>query len=373
LKIHIISFDIPSPPTYGGVIDVYYKIKSLYQIGYHITLHCYEYNDRKVSDELKSFCKEIHIYKRNNFLPNPIDFYKPMIVFTRNHNQLLKRLLLDESPILFEGLHTTYFLNNKKLKNRIKIVRMHNIEHDYYKELAKNEVNFFKKTYYFVEALLLKRYERVLENANAILAISLNDTQKLLKSYKNVFHINAFHGFETEKNTISKYYALYHGKLNVNENEIAAKFLINNVFSKIDFPFLIAGNNPSMVLRKLAKKYKHTRIIKNPSIKQMSDLVHEAHLNILPTFQATGIKLKLLHVLYHGKFVIVNKQMIENTGLESLVIIANTPEQILEKIEIYKNKTFEISEIEKRKNILAKYFNNEENAHKIHAIITDLK
>lgn len=296
-----------------------------------------------------------------------------MIVFTRNHNQLLENLLNDESPILFEGLHTTYFLNNEKLKNRIKMVRMHNIEHEYYNELAKNELNFFKRIYFLTEAFLLKRYEKMLIHANAILAISVNDTEKLIKKYQKVFHVNAFHGFEIEKNTVSKYYALYHGKLNVNENEIAAKYLISNVFSKIDFPFLIAGNKPSMSLRLLAKKYKHTRLVKNPSMKQMSDLVHEAHLNILPTFQATGIKLKLLHVLYHGKYVIANKQMIENTGLESLVIEANTAEEILEKIEIYKNKTFEIGEIEKRKNILAKYFNNEENAQKIHAIITELK
>ncbi len=27
--LHIISFDVPAPPDYGGVIDVYYKAKAL--------------------------------------------------------------------------------------------------------------------------------------------------------------------------------------------------------------------------------------------------------------------------------------------------------------------------------------------------------
>ncbi len=27
--LHIISFDIPYPPNYGGVIDVFYKLKAL--------------------------------------------------------------------------------------------------------------------------------------------------------------------------------------------------------------------------------------------------------------------------------------------------------------------------------------------------------
>ena len=30
-KLHIISFDIPYPPTYGGVIDVFFKINQTYE------------------------------------------------------------------------------------------------------------------------------------------------------------------------------------------------------------------------------------------------------------------------------------------------------------------------------------------------------
>ena len=28
-KIHVISFQVPYPPNYGGAIDVYYKLQSL--------------------------------------------------------------------------------------------------------------------------------------------------------------------------------------------------------------------------------------------------------------------------------------------------------------------------------------------------------
>ena len=41
--LHIISFDIPYPPNYGGVIDVYYKIRTLHKLGIKIHLHCFEY------------------------------------------------------------------------------------------------------------------------------------------------------------------------------------------------------------------------------------------------------------------------------------------------------------------------------------------
>ena len=41
--LHIVAFDIPQPANYGGVIDVFYKIKALTNLGVKVHLHCYEY------------------------------------------------------------------------------------------------------------------------------------------------------------------------------------------------------------------------------------------------------------------------------------------------------------------------------------------
>ena len=43
--LHVISFDVPVPANYGGVIDVYYKLKALHLQGVKIHLHCFEYKD----------------------------------------------------------------------------------------------------------------------------------------------------------------------------------------------------------------------------------------------------------------------------------------------------------------------------------------
>ena len=55
MKINIVSFDIPYPPDYGGVIDIYYKIKALNSVGIKIYLHCFYYG-RKRSFRLESIC-----------------------------------------------------------------------------------------------------------------------------------------------------------------------------------------------------------------------------------------------------------------------------------------------------------------------------
>ena len=85
--INIISFDVPYPPNYGGVIDVYYKIKALYNAGIKVHLHCFEYG-RGSAMELNTICEEVFYYKREKMWKGFLSD-KPFIVQTRN-NKLLK-------------------------------------------------------------------------------------------------------------------------------------------------------------------------------------------------------------------------------------------------------------------------------------------
>ncbi|HMX05330.1 MAG TPA: hypothetical protein PKE14_11715, partial [Chitinophagales bacterium] len=61
--LHIISFNVPYPPDYGGVIDVFNKIKALHAEGIKIHLHCFEYG-RNEAPELNAFCEHVYYYPR---------------------------------------------------------------------------------------------------------------------------------------------------------------------------------------------------------------------------------------------------------------------------------------------------------------------
>ena len=63
----------------------------------------------------------------------------------------------------------------------------------------------------------------------------------------------------------------------------------------------------------------------------MFELLREAHLNIMVTFQPTGLKLKLLNALYNGRFCLVNEFMVTGTQLGPLCLVANKPEELREK------------------------------------------
>ncbi|MCC8094833.1 MAG: glycosyltransferase family 1 protein, partial [Tannerellaceae bacterium] len=65
--LNIIALNIPWPPNYGGIIDIYYKIKALHALGIKIILHCFEY-ERGASPELDSLCDQVYYYKRRTGL-----------------------------------------------------------------------------------------------------------------------------------------------------------------------------------------------------------------------------------------------------------------------------------------------------------------
>ena len=108
-KIHIVSFQNPFPANYGGVIDVYYKIKALKNAGYYIILHTYCYGRDKSENDLKNVADEVYFYTRKTGIISQLSFL-PYIVNSRRDNKLLTDLLKDNYPILFEGLHTCFLL-----------------------------------------------------------------------------------------------------------------------------------------------------------------------------------------------------------------------------------------------------------------------
>lgn len=359
--LHIISFNVPFPANYGGVIDVFYKIKKLHEAGIKIILHCFVY-DRPEAEELEKYCHKVYYYKRNTGLLSVLSL-KPYIVQSRNNKELLNNLLNDDFPILFEGLHSCYYLDNPLLKNRKKIYRESNIEHHYYYHLFKAENNIFKKFFFISESLKLYFFQSKLKHANEILVVSKEDAYYLSEVFpgNEIKFIPSFHAFDKLNfSSVNANYILYHGNFSVAENALAANYLIDEVFSKLpQYKFVLAGLNPSDELKKKAGKFSNIQIISNPDDAKMQQLIAEAAINTLITFQPTGLKLKLLNVLFIGKHCIVNSNMLTGTDLHKACIIADNAEEMISAIVKYMQITFSEDDLLMRENFLKEYKNEE--------------
>ena len=343
---------MPLPANYGGVIDVFYKLKNLNEAGLKIHLHCYQYGRAEVL-ELEKYCTKVSYYQRKSGLMYQFS-QLPYIVRTRDSKELINNLLSEDAPILFEGLHTCAFLTHPALKGRLKIVRAHNIEHEYYAELAKRSHVFYKKAYYLLDSWRLKRYEKVLKHADHVLTISEKDQFYFSKNYPSTL-VMPFHGNDGVNSKLGKGdYILYHGNLMVPENSKIALWILNNLCAHIDFQLVIAGKNPVSEILELAKGKANITVIANPSDQEMQKIISDAHVNFLFTEQSTGLKLKLLYALSQGRFCFCNTLMLAGTGIEKSVIEVEMDEvaKIIEETKSCFERDFSENDLAERRDAM---------------------
>ncbi|MFO7933038.1 MAG: glycosyltransferase family 1 protein [Bacteroidales bacterium] len=354
--LHIVSFNVPDPPDYGGVIDIYYKVKALKEAGIHVILHCFTYG-RRPSKELEEMCLRVFYYPRLSgiryFLRST-----PYIIATRTSKSMPENLLGDSFPVLFEGLHSTSVLEMCVRARKKVLIRTHNIEHRYYHFLSVSEKNLFRKIFFRLEARKLERYERVLDHADQILAIAEHETEYFNQRYPPALFVPAFHKFDRVScPTGSGDYLLFHGNLSVPENSKAFMDLSRTVFSRISYPVIVAGKAPPASLIRRATEDPHMTVVPDPDEEQMENLIRNAHIHLLYTAQSTGIKLKLIHALYAGRHCLVNRPMIEGTGLAHLCHLGGTAEETLRKVDELMNTPFTEDQLGIRKKTLSEYSN----------------
>ena len=360
--MHVVVFNVPWPPNYGGVIDSWYRLMELAAMGLRMQIHCFDYG-RGRSAQLEQL-GVVHYYPRrapwSGFLS-----LEPYIVSSRASIDLLNHLLADEAPILFDGLHTCHFLADPQLVSRRKIVRMHNVEWAYYGGLAEMERSFLKELYFREESRRLKSYERILDKADEVACISPADT----RYYRSLvgdkaFYLPAFHQFQQISSQPGRgTYALYHGNLSVPENVQAASFLIR-LWQDMPVPLVLAGLDPDYKLFEITQNRADIELVADPDESQMETLVRDAHMHVLPTFQRSGIKLKLLRSLFQGRFVIANSDMVDDTGLAEFCRIADSEESWKMAVTEVAEQAFSSNDLEIRKP-LELIFANRQNADRL--------
>jgi len=361
--LHIISLDIPYPVDYGGVVDPYFKLKSLYEAGIKIHLHCFT-GGRAPATELNKFCVEVNYYDRQKG-HKAFSHCLPYIVGSRANTELLDTLLKDDHPILMEGIHCTFLVNDPRFRDRKLILRLHNVEYKYYRLLYQSEKSLFKKMYFLHESRLLRKYEAQIANKVIILAVSEEDvtTYQQELGAKRISHLPVFVPYSDVKSPEGiGCFCLYHGNLSVGENERAAAWLMKEVFADLKVPFVVTGKNPSARLEKLAHKSGHTCLVANPGDQEMQDMIAKAQIHILPSYNDTGIKLKLLNALYNGRHCVVNDATVKGSGMDAACHVGMNAEAFKSIISQLYHQPFGEEEKKLRTHLLCHTFHNQKNA-----------
>jgi hypothetical protein len=361
--LHIISFIVPYPVNYGGVFDIYHKIVSLHKAGVKIYLHCFtEHKGRQ--QELNKFCEKIFYYPRKKGVAG-LSFRLPYIVASRMDEELWRNLESDNHPVLIEGIHSAGWLLKRTPSNRKVILRLHNVEHEYYRQLFLSSSSTINRIYYHFESVLLRKFEKKIAGIpDLILAVSEQDVQTYRQRFdvKNIQVLPVFTGFTNDTPPSGTgYFCLYHGNLSVPENEKAVAWLLNEIFFDSDLPFVVAGKNPSPELKQFIARFDNAKLVSDPSVEKMRSLIADAQCNVLPSFNNTGIKLKIINALFHGRHCIVNNAAVRGSGVESVCHIAKNAQQFRETVRKFSVLPLYEEDVIARKKILNDLFDEDKN------------
>lgn len=358
--LHIVSFDNPFPPVYGGRIEVFFKLKPLHELGIKIYFHCFVDEIPAKNPKLETITQQVFYYKNNK---NPLFFFSrlPFSVISRNNKKLLENIQLIDAPILFEGLKPTFWVYKQQFESFRKILRLHNIEHDYFKGVSNSETGFFKKWAFRIESKKYQEYESVVGEFDKTITLSNFENQYINGKFGNSVYIPVFHGNEKVKalNGIGKY-AIYHGDLRMSDNIRVVKMLIG-IFKKItDFELVIASNSNKKLITEFIGDAENISYVWIENFAHLQQLLMDAHINLIFSFQRSGTKLKLMNSLFNSRFCIINENIMDDETVTQLCEFANSEAEIAEKIRTLKSLPF--TDYEKRRDILETSMNDAINA-----------
>ncbi|GEJ44982.1 hypothetical protein CRS_15900 [Chryseobacterium sp. ON_d1] len=368
-ELHIISFNYPYPPSYGGIIDVYYKIKALSDLRIRIHLHCFiDQIPETVDPEVKEITETIFFYKKKR---NPLLYFSgiPFAAAIRDSDLLLKNLEKIKAPILFEGLQTTYIAKFLKDKEYQLYLRYHNNESEYYKGLSLSEKNIFKKIIYKIESLKYSGYQKkLLKKFEAVFCLSEKEYHEVESYSANAHLIHIFHGNESVKilDTKGKYF-LFHGDLTTADNKRALNETIDLFKTLPQYHLVVASDRASEDIKRKISTVENISLAPIQTNENLHRLLKDAQANILISYQNSGTKVKLFNTLYNSRFVIINGNITDDSVLMNLCLYGADMNEIRQQIITSAEK--EYHDTEKRKEILDKTHSDKAKAKEMVKII----
>lgn len=367
--LHIISFNYPYPPSYGGIIDVYYKIKALSELGVKIHLHCFvDCVPEKVDSEIKNITENVFFYKKKK---NPLSYFSsvPFAAVIRKSDLLLGNLMKTKAPILFEGLQTTSILDHLNSSEHRLYLRLHNNEAEYYKGLSSSEKNIFKKIIYNIEAIKYKHFQKKrLKEFKSIFCLSEKEYRETENYSENAQLIHIFHGNHMVKALDKKGgYFLFHGDLSISDNKKALEEVIELFKGLSEYKLIVASDRASEDIKKKINSIENINLVPIETNENLYHLLENAHANILLSFQNSGTKVKLFNSLYNSRFVIINQNITDDRSLRDLCFFGSNMKEIRQHIIDIAERDYSGSEI--RRTVLEREHSDESKAEEMIRVI----
>ena len=256
----------------------------------------------------------------------------------------LKEILQNNNfeVILLESLYVTPYVALIKKYSTAKIVlRAHNIEHQIWQKLSEEANNLFKRLYLQLLAKRLKNYElNMLQHLDAILTFSENDKSSFEAfGFKKNIQIIPF-GSDFNQNSFEKLThknSVFHlASMDWQPNLEAVYWFIKEVWPILkklnkDVVVHLAGRNMPEGIVMLAEE----RLLISGEISDAKAFMQNHGIMIVPLLTGSGIRIKVIEGLSHGKVIVSTTKGIEGIDLTDKqdVLIADNAHDFAARID----------------------------------------
>lgn len=339
-KILYVTFVPPSNFSGGGIV-IKQSILSLSE-KYTIDYIGVENQDNEISmkvNNIGTLLPEKKLFKRLlNLLSGKTTSYY------NSWSAIKTEIKLDEYESIYIEF-TKFDFVAKFFKERGKkiFLRAHNVEYDYYFNVYKYNKTIFNFLRY---KLVFHQEYRCLKNSDKILCLHENDSKRFLSLYPKCVQkskieilpvcIKKPNVLEQIENS-NKIKFLLTGSLSYAPNVDGAIWFIQNIWTDFlgENELILAGSNPSELLKNEAKKFNNIKLISNPE--DMNSIFNDANVYVAPIFNGAGMKVKVAEALSYGLVVIGTTHAfigykVEN---EKEVYVANSPKEFKIAIRNY--------------------------------------
>jgi len=362
MKILFLISQLPYPPDTGAKIRSFNLIKALAK-AHSITL--VTYGAREVEMEkirrLAELPVKITLVPMGNGNPYMLAFrnlfsrypYSVDKYYSAGMAGEVAKLLESEEFDLIHCDSLQMSRNVLKFKHIPKIMTEHNIESQILERVAYNETNIFKRLYFYIQYLKLRRYEVfACRQFDRMIAVSEED-KRYLARFIPENHISIVpNGVDTEffspqpttHNPPSRKFSLiYTGSMDWQPNDDAMIYFIRDVYPLIkerlskseiarndensspQITLTIVGRDPSSALQKLALSDRSIKV--TGRVEDVRPYVANSPVFIVPLRIGGGSRLKILEAMAMGKAVVstsIGCEGLEVTDKKN-IIIADKP------------------------------------------------
>jgi len=322
--LHLVCFDLPLPPLYGGTEELDTKIRVLLDLGVALHVHAFVWPKDLATGQLPEWHQRVvslRLYPRRSI----VGLYdtRPWALVSRTSSELIHNLASEPGPILVEGWQCADLLRAPALKNRVIRIRSHNIESNYYRMQAESARGWVYKAHYWLESWRWILYEGFLpqrlrhRHNTGILSICPSETSRWSSMKLPTHYVPAFVNLNpniqpsNEENSVLPMqapYALYHGRLDIAENIRAVRFLLHKAAIPNQVPLVIAGSRIPDSLRKDILCQRGSHLVDTPTPSEMQGWIQHAAVHCIPCYGMAGLRLKIIHAMMGGGHVLVSRE-----------------------------------------------------------------